>query len=100
MIHSQSQTHPDSRRKLQPRDPEHQQQQHLTMSTEEHIAQLTAQITALQAQLARRSWSPPPAPAQPSAPPPPPPNPPKVSPPSPSPAPHAHLHPSNPQSPP
>src|SRR5258707_11576515 len=37
------------------------------MSTEEHIAQLMAQITALQAQLAHRSWSPPPAPAQPSA---------------------------------
>src|SRR5260370_1315593 len=53
------------------------------MSTEEHIAQLTAQITALQAQLARRSQSPPPAPAQPSAPPPPPPKPPKVSAPSP-----------------
>src|SRR6266436_3917857 len=83
MIRSQSQTHPDSRRKLQPRDPEHQQQQHLTMSTEEHIAQLTAQITALQAQLARRSRSPPPAPAQPSAAPPPPPKPPKVSTPSP-----------------
>ena len=44
MIRSQSQMHPDSRRKLQPQDPEHQQQQHLTMSTEEHIAQLTAQI--------------------------------------------------------
>src|SRR5258707_12698520 len=53
------------------------------MSTEEHIAQLTAQITALQAQLARRSRSPPPAPAQPSAAPPPPPKPPKVSAPSP-----------------
>src|SRR5258705_170183 len=49
------------------------------MSTEEHIAQLTAQITALQAQLARHSQSPPPAPAQPSAAPPPPPKPPKVS---------------------
>src|SRR5260221_11012964 len=48
------------------------------MSTEEHIAQLMAQIMALQAQLARRSWSPPPAPAQPSAAPPPPPKPPKV----------------------
>src|SRR5260221_330009 len=53
------------------------------MSTEEHITQLTAQITALQAQLARRSWSPPPAIAQPSAAPPPPPKPPKVSTPSP-----------------
>src|SRR5260221_9899025 len=53
------------------------------MSTEEHIAQLMAQITALQAQLARRSQSPPPAPAQPSAAPPPPPKPPKVSTPSP-----------------
>src|SRR5258706_3702635 len=30
------------------------------MSTEEHIAQLTAQVAALQAQLARHSWSPPP----------------------------------------
>src|SRR5258706_13236651 len=49
------------------------------MSTEEHIAQLTAQIMALQAQLAHRSWSPPPAPAQPSAAPPPPPKPPKGS---------------------
>src|SRR5258708_30924473 len=53
------------------------------MSTEEHIAQLTAQIMALQAQLACRSWSPPPAPAQPSAAPPPPPKPPKGSTPSP-----------------
>ena len=53
------------------------------MSAEEHIAQLTAQITALQAQLACRSRSPPPAPAQPSAAPPPPPKPPKVSTPSP-----------------
>src|SRR5258706_3114850 len=53
------------------------------MSTEEHIAQLTAQIMALQAQLARRSQSPPPAPAQPSTAPPPPPKPPKVSTPSP-----------------
>src|SRR6266436_2264278 len=53
------------------------------MSTEEHITQLTAQIMALQAQLACRSWSPPPAPAQPSAAPPPPPKPPKVSTPSP-----------------
>src|SRR5258707_14461489 len=50
------------------------------MSTEEHIAQLTAQIAALQAQLTHRSWSPPPP--QPSAPPPPP-KPPKVSTPSP-----------------
>src|SRR5260221_14642166 len=49
------------------------------MSTEEYIAQLTAQIMALQAQLACRSQSPPPAPAQPSAAPPPPPKPPKVS---------------------
>src|SRR5258707_12627274 len=53
------------------------------MSTEEHITQLTAQITALQAQLARCSQPPPPAPAQPSAPPPPPLKPPKVSTPSP-----------------
>src|SRR6266446_1226475 len=53
------------------------------MSTEEHIAQLMAQITALQAQLAHRSQSPPPAPAQPSAAPPPPPKPPKVSAPTP-----------------
>src|SRR6266404_1777758 len=53
------------------------------MSTEEHIAQLTAQIMALQAQLAHRSRSPPPAPAQPSATPPPPLKPPKVSAPSP-----------------
>src|SRR5258707_9346327 len=53
------------------------------MSTKEHIAQLTAQIMALQAQLAHRSQSPPPAPAQPSAAPPPPPKPPKVSAPSP-----------------
>src|SRR5258708_38775141 len=52
------------------------------MSTEEHITQLTAQIPALQAQLAHCSQSPPPAPAQPSAPPPPP-KPPKVSAPSP-----------------
>src|SRR5258708_8567269 len=70
--------HPESRRKLQPRDPECY---HLTMSTEEHIAQLTAQITALQAQLARCSQSPPPP--QPSAATPPPPKPPKVSAPSP-----------------
>src|SRR5258708_11067802 len=47
------------------------------MSTEEHITQLTAQIAALQAQLACCSWSPPPP--QPSAAPPPPPKPPKVS---------------------
>src|SRR6266436_641501 len=53
------------------------------MSTEEHITQLTAQIMALQAQLAHRSRSPPPAAAQPSAAPPPPPKPPKVSAPSP-----------------
>src|SRR6266446_3422458 len=53
------------------------------MSTEEHITQLTAQITALQAQLAHCSQSPPPAPAQPSAAPPPPLKPPKVSTPSP-----------------
>src|SRR5258708_15687223 len=53
------------------------------MSTEEHIAQLMAQITALQAQLAHHSRSPPPAPAQPSAAPPPPLKPPKVSAPSP-----------------
>src|SRR5258708_7498152 len=52
------------------------------MSTEEHIAQLMAQITALQAQLAHHSQSPPPAPAQPSAAPPPPLKPPKVSAPS------------------
>src|SRR5258708_9505082 len=53
------------------------------MSTKEPIAKLTAQITALQARLAHRSQSPPPAPAQPSAAPPPPPKPPKVSAPSP-----------------
>src|SRR5258708_9330835 len=53
------------------------------MSTKEHITQLMAQITALQAQLAHRSWSPPPAPAQPSAAPLPPPKPPTVSAPSP-----------------
>src|SRR5258705_3197254 len=52
------------------------------MSTKEHIAQLMAQIMALQAQLACRSQSPPPAPAQPIAAPPPPPKPPKVSTPS------------------
>src|SRR6266478_5810108 len=51
------------------------------MSTEEHITQLTAQIAALQAQLAHHSQSPPPP--QPSAAPPPPPKPPKVSTPSP-----------------
>src|SRR5258708_13922787 len=51
------------------------------MSTEEHIAQLTAQIAALQAQLTCHSQSPPPP--QPSAVPPPPPKPPKVSAPSP-----------------
>src|SRR5258708_4713979 len=70
--------HPDSRRKLQPRDPKCY---HLAMSTKEHIAQLTAQITALQAQLTHHSQSPPPP--QPSAAPPPPPKPPKVSAPSP-----------------
>src|SRR5258705_5826041 len=70
--------HPDSRRKLQPQDPECY---HLTMSTEEHIAQLTAQVATLQAQLTHRSWSPPPP--QPSAAPPPPLKPPKVSAPSP-----------------
>src|SRR5258705_134022 len=51
------------------------------MSTEEHIAQLTAQITTLQAQLACHSWSPPPP--QPSAAPPPPLKPHNVSAPSP-----------------
>src|SRR6266404_4470808 len=50
------------------------------MSTEEHIAQLTAQIAALQAQLTCCSWSPPPP--QPSTAPPPL-KPPKVSAPSP-----------------
>src|SRR5258708_24154384 len=70
--------HTDSRRKLQPQDPKCY---HLTMSTEEHIAQLTAQIATLQAQLACHSWSPPPP--QPSAAPPPPLKPPKVSTPSP-----------------
>src|SRR5260370_20962114 len=65
---------PDNRRKLQPQDPKCY---HLTMSTEEHITQLTAQITALQAQLTCCSWSPPPP--QPSASPPPPLKPPKVS---------------------
>src|SRR5258708_6989456 len=69
---------PDSRRKLQPQDPKCY---HLTMSTEEHIAQLTAQTTALQAELAHHSQSPPPP--QPSAAPPPPLKPPKVSAPSP-----------------
>src|SRR5260370_12390087 len=69
--------HPDSRRKLQPQDPKCY---HLTMSTEEHIAQLTAQIATLQAQLTCCSQSPPPP--QPSAAPPPPPKPPKVSAPS------------------
>src|SRR5258708_32726314 len=69
---------PDSRRKLQPRDPKCY---HLTMSTEEHIAQLTAHIIPTHAQLACCSWSPPPP--QPSAAPPPPPKPPKVSAPSP-----------------
>src|SRR5258707_13539470 len=51
------------------------------MSTEEHISQLTAQVAALQAQLA--CCSPPPSPPQPSAAQPPPPKPPKVSAPSP-----------------
>ena len=51
------------------------------MSTEEHIAQLTAQVAALQAQLAHRSQSPPPP--QPNAAPPPAPKPPKVATPSP-----------------
>src|SRR6266446_1249523 len=51
------------------------------MSTEEHIAQLTAQVTALQAQLARHSQSPPPP--QPSAAPVPTLKPPKVVTPSP-----------------
>src|SRR5258705_4649549 len=69
---------PDSRRKLQPQDPECY---HLAMSTEEHIAQLTAQIATLQAQLTHCSQSPPPP--QPSTAPPPPPKPPKVSAPSP-----------------
>src|SRR5260370_7452740 len=51
------------------------------MSTEEHITQLTAQVTALQAQLAHCSQSPPPP--QPSAAPVPTPKPPKVTTPSP-----------------
>src|SRR5258705_2806595 len=55
------------------------------MSTEEHINQLTAQVVALQAQLAHCSWSPPPP--QPSAAPPPTPKPPKGS--NPPPLPHA-----------
>src|SRR5258708_34348295 len=63
------------------------------MSTKEHITQLTAQIMALQAQLARRSQSPPPAPAQPRAAPPPPLKPPKVSAPSPFSGGHANLDP-------
>src|SRR5258706_6299280 len=46
------------------------------MSTEEHINQLTAQVVALQAQLAHHSQSPPPP--QPSAAPTPAPKPPKV----------------------
>src|SRR6266436_1983176 len=46
------------------------------MSTEEHITQLTAQVAALQAQLAHHSQSPPPP--QPSAAPTPTPKPPKV----------------------
>src|SRR5258707_15725110 len=73
-----SQACPESRRKLHPRDPECY---HLTMSTEEYITLLTAQIADLQAQLTHHSWSPPPP--QPSAAPPPPPKPPKVSAPSP-----------------
>src|SRR5260370_152635 len=51
------------------------------MSTEEHIPQMTAQVAALQAQLARHSQSPPPP--QPSAAPVPTPKPPKVATPSP-----------------
>src|ERR1700746_3652931 len=51
------------------------------MSTKEHIAQLTAQVAALQAQLAHRSQSPPPP--QPSTAPLPTPKPPKVAAPSP-----------------
>src|SRR5260370_15219746 len=51
------------------------------MPAEEHIAQLTAQVTALQAQLAHHSQSPPPP--QPSAAPVPTPKPPKVATPSP-----------------
>src|SRR6266478_9112212 len=51
------------------------------MSAEEHIAQLTAQVAALQAQLAHRSQSPPPP--QPSTAPVPTPKPPKVATPSP-----------------
>src|SRR5258707_13483322 len=51
------------------------------MSTEEHIAQLTAQVAALQAQLAHHSQSPPPP--QPSTAPVPTPKPPKVATPSP-----------------
>src|SRR5258708_6549612 len=75
---SQSQTHPDSRRKLQPQDPKCY---HLTMSTGEHITQLTAQIATLQAQLTCHSQSPPPP--QPSAAAPAPLKPPKVTTPSP-----------------
>src|SRR5260221_10076186 len=48
-----------------------------SMSMEEHISQLTAQVVALQAQLACCSWSPPPP--QPSTAQPPPLKPPKVS---------------------
>src|SRR5260221_5223784 len=51
------------------------------MSTEEHITQLTGQVAAFQAQLACRSWSPPPP--QPSTAPVPTPKPPKVATPSP-----------------
>src|SRR5258707_6570883 len=62
----------DSRRKLQPQRP----QASATMSTEEHINQLTAQVVALQAQLAHCSQSPLP---QPSTAPTPAPKPPKVA---------------------
>src|SRR5258705_361758 len=51
------------------------------MSTKEHINQLTAQVVALQAQLAHCSWSPPPP--QPSTAPTPAPKPPKVATPTP-----------------
>src|SRR5260221_3617038 len=52
-----------------------------SMSAEEHISKLTAQVVALQAQLAHCSWSPPPP--QPSAVPTPAPKPPKVATPTP-----------------
>src|SRR5258708_28590735 len=65
------------------------------MSTEEHIAQLTAQVTALQAQLAHHSQSPPPP--QPSAAPVPTPNPPNVPTPSPFSGTQADLDPSKPK---